>query len=352
MTRYPGSIHPIDYWNHSGYGDYPIDISSYHQDDYRFFLDEIYPEDSASNHGVEDRKVQELQHVNGVRRPEADDGIAEYLANVHQMNPHAPVSGRATQGVCWDGRAKCHGDRNLLFQLSRFKVRTDWGSQYPCSEEKLWSYQRLPKQNKRIPLSEEMATGNLVGFLNQPILPGSKEDAAIHRLANGMRLWEWGPDIVIKAFDDLDIVFFRGVLDTRIQIEWRSDEEIIGKRTGDRVLGLCIRLGHGRSRIVLNATRILLHAADPSSTMWATALHEMVHGYLDVLCDETHPSPIDNAMGEAWSVGGHGQSFRRIITAIDDRFRKYFNMSAISAGESFRLVPCGSNHQLEDKHDM
>ena len=153
-----------------------------------------------------------------------------------------------------------------------FKVKT---SHYPSSEEKLLSYQCLPKQNNRIPLSEEVATCKLVDWLNRPILPGSKGDAAMRRLANGMRLQEWGPDLVIKAFDDLDIVFFRGVLDTRTQIEWRTDEEIAG-RTGDRVLGFCIRLGHGRTRIVLNDTRILLYAADPSSTMWATALHEMV----------------------------------------------------------------------------
>ncbi|KAI4232501.1 MAG: hypothetical protein LQ349_004977 [Xanthoria aureola] len=327
----------------------------------------ICPEDSASNHGDDDREIREPQQVDGARGSQLDDqpmigqvsrwqhsfsakahvdGIAKYLAKMHQLQQQAPVSGGPARGVRWDGRAKCHGDRNLLFQVSRFEVRTDWGSQYPCLEEKLLSYQRLPKPNHPTLLSEEVATWNLVEFLNQPILPGSKEDAAIHRLANGMRLWEWGPDLVIKAFDDLDIVFFRGVLATRTQIEWRSDEEIMGRRTGEKVLGLCIRLGHGRARIVLNATRILLHSAHVSWCMWATVLHEMVHGYLDVLCDETHPSPIDNAMGEAWSVGGHGQYFRRIITAIDDRFRKYFNMSAISAGESFRLVPCGSNHQL------
>ncbi|KAL8658439.1 MAG: hypothetical protein Q9226_001007 [Calogaya cf. arnoldii] len=146
----------------------------------------------------------------------------------------------------------------------------------------------------------------------------------MRRLANGMRLQEWGPDLVIKAFDDLDIVFFRGVLDTRTQIEWRTDEEIAG-RTGDRVLGLLVQCSWGRRRLPNKSSK----DTSTSSAMKRTR------------------SPIDHAMGEAWSVGGHAQAFRRIIAAIDDRFRKYFNMSAISAGESFRLVPCGSNRQSE-----
>ena len=46
--------------------------------------------------------------------------------------------------------------------------------------------------------------------------------------------------------------------------------------TGDEVRGLCIRLGYKWSRIVLNVTRVLLRAADPFSSVWATALREKV----------------------------------------------------------------------------
>lgn len=39
-------------------------------------------------------------------------------------------------------------------------------------------------------------------------------------------------------------------------------------------------------------------------------------------------------MGSEWIEGGHGQHFREIITAVDNRFRKYFNMGAIAKWES------------------
>ena len=40
-------------------------------------------------------------------------------------------------------------------------------------------------------------------------LPQEEADA-IERLRDGLKIKNWGPDLVIKAFRDLDTVFFRG----------------------------------------------------------------------------------------------------------------------------------------------
>ena len=41
-----------------------------------------------------------------------------------------------------------------------------------------------------------------------------------------------GPNLVIKAFGDLDAVFVRGVLQLKTQTECRSDVDILGRRRG------------------------------------------------------------------------------------------------------------------------
>ncbi|KAL8649004.1 MAG: hypothetical protein Q9210_004658 [Variospora velana] len=173
----------------------------------------------------------------------------------------------------WDGRRKLDRNKHMLLEFAR---------------RSLVSYRRVPVPARKKPLSNELATRKVVSFLNEPIVPGSKEEAALHRLAEGMQLKDWGPDLAIKAFDDLDILFFRGVLATRTMINYCTQE----------------------------------------------------HAYFNTLCDDFHPSRRDFAEGKDWSIGGHGHCFRRIITAVDKRFFKYFKMYATGPWESFNLDRC------------
>ncbi|KAI4133339.1 MAG: hypothetical protein LQ338_000239 [Usnochroma carphineum] len=199
------------------------------------------------------------------------------LKEVHQPKRPSPAGkGTTTQGVYWDGRRKFHGDRHLLFELTRYEVRPDWGTPYPCNVKNLASYRRRPKKTRKKPLCNELATSKLVKFLNEPIVEGSKERAALYRLASGMQLQEWGPDLIIKAFDDIDLVFFRGVLATRTQISYWTEQQIRAEGELSPVLGFCNNLGYGRSHIVLNSSRIFLQCRDPFAQMWTTMLHEMV----------------------------------------------------------------------------
>lgn len=124
----------------------------------------------------------------------------------------------------WDGRRKLDRNKHMLLELARYQVRPEWGTAYPCSRRNLASYRRVPVPARKKPLSNELATSKVVSFLNEPIGTGSKEEAALHRLAEGMQLEDWGPDLAIKAFDDLDVLFFRGVLATRTMINYCTQE--------------------------------------------------------------------------------------------------------------------------------
>ncbi|KAL8841446.1 MAG: hypothetical protein Q9170_000909 [Blastenia crenularia] len=199
-------------------------------------------------------------------------------ANVRQPNPAAAANqGTTIQGKYFDGRSEFVGDRRRLHELTKYTVEPDQGTPYPCYARNLRSYQRRPRKNVKTPLSNEVATSKLVNFLNQDIVRGSPEHAAIHRLANGMQLEQWGPDLILKAFDDLDIVFFRGVMSTRTQIVYLTQQEIAQEwGRNSKIFGFCESLGYGRCRIVLNATSIFLHSPNPFAEMWLTMLHEMV----------------------------------------------------------------------------
>ncbi|KAI4159903.1 MAG: hypothetical protein L6R39_000279 [Caloplaca ligustica] len=243
-------------------------------------------------------------------------------------------------GLYWDGRRKFRGNRQRLFDQARQAVHPDKGTRYPCSLQNILSYRRRPEKSYKNPWSNEVATNKLVNFLNEPIKEGSKERAALYRLADGMQLEKWGPDLIIKAFDDLDLVFFRGVLATRTQISWMTTREIRAKGLTSSVFGFTEPLGHGRAHIVLNSTIIFLEDPNPFAQMWSTMLHEMVHAYFDALCDSTYPSRTDAAMGKEW-LDGHGHCFRKVITAVDKRYHKYFHMYASTLAEGLNLDRCG-----------
>lgn len=105
--------------------------------------------------------------------------------------------------------------------------------------------------------------------------PKAPEREAIERLTNAMRAGSrhdvWGPDLIIKAFCDLDVVFFRGRLRGHVCVRWLPD----WSKEGDADLGCTVFVGEGKCAIKLNADTILPDQLDPFVLMFATLLHEM-----------------------------------------------------------------------------
>ena len=86
----------------------------------------------------------------------------------------------------------------------------------------------------------------------------------------------WAPDLIIKAFVDLDRVFFLGLLRGHVTVEWRSASSFPRPTPTMLRMGVTQWLGGGKARILLNADAIF--ASTRLSTfkeMWRTMLHEM-----------------------------------------------------------------------------
>lgn len=134
-----------------------------------------------------------------------------------------------------------------------------------------------------------------------------REAAALGRLQDELEDVKqicWGPDIIIKMFADLDLVFFGGWLYGNVIVQrveeaelpraWGKTTPVGGNHDYDRVL------------ISLNADHIL-GCSKPFRQMMETTLHGMVHAYEKVLVARSN---IDGRLK------GHGPHFQRRLVAV------------------------------------
>ena len=82
----------------------------------------------------------------------------------------------------------------------------------------------------------------------------------------------WGPDLAMKAFGDLDILLFSGRLKDQVRLEWTRGN---GEDFGTTEMIIC-EGGKAFVDIALHAGTIFLNADhEPWRKMWGTLLHEM-----------------------------------------------------------------------------
>ena len=165
-------------------------------------------------------------------------------------------------------------------------VTADKGTQYQISQRDIDATQQLSSHNERPFVSAGRATQQLL-LQNCPrILYSSRERAAMDRLSAALsnaRCSFWHPDLIIKSFFDLDILFFRGVLRGNVCFDWGDPDLMnIREQMSGEFLGITIPGRPGRAEVVLNAKRIFLGSdmlgidvLNPFKTMFVTALHEM-----------------------------------------------------------------------------
>jgi hypothetical protein len=94
---------------------------------------------------------------------------------------------------------------------------------------------------------------------------------------------DWGPDLIIKMFFDLDRLFFGGYLSGKVCVEWAMGCRVVGSKSDDWCYLLGITTDHehtpcGRVRVRLNADAIILchKVKQPYRQAWCTMLHELV----------------------------------------------------------------------------
>lgn len=165
--------------------------------------------------------------------------------------------------------------REHLFEEAFDPVDAHHGTPYPCRQRDLDIVRDHPSHNPAPQVSPRQATLEIVQHNDIRRRLSSYEREAIHRLSDAVynaARYSWGPDLVIKSFLDLDIVFFGGALRGSVGVCWQSGELFPGC---DGITSKCSPPGH--STIHLSAERILL-GRNPFKAMFSTILHEMCVG--------------------------------------------------------------------------
>lgn len=170
--------------------------------------------------------------------------------------------------------------RRDLYKSCSSDLSTLRGTPYPCSPYDLLSSISISNLSPYSAKSPDEATVELERFLDPSARIDFTVQEAIDRLQAGLSIHDWKPDLVIKAFCDLDIVFFDGKLRGKTTIHWRRKSWWIHEARSlnghRRELARTDYLGNGKAAIHLNAWGILLDSPNAKTTMWSVVLHEMV----------------------------------------------------------------------------
>ena len=192
-------------------------------------------------------------------------------------------------------RATSHMSRQELYQAAFADVTVDSGSDYACTQSDLEATGGLARQlypedhhkdrkaSKRKWFSQpnpgpfitpRQASRDIFEHNDLRRKPHKFERGAIERLCEAIdrgRHGDWSPDFIIKAFCDLDIVFFGGQLRGHVCVRWQPNWSL----PGETMWGRCVFLEAGKCAIRLNADTILLDHPRPLEHMLVTMLHEM-----------------------------------------------------------------------------
>lgn len=227
------------------------------------------------------------------------------------------------------GRYETPHRRALYDSCFNEPISVSRGTPYDCLQSHIDDCEFLPDKRPHGKRSPDRATNELVFFLDPDASISSKVWDSIERLQEGLTR-DWKPDLIIKAFYDLDVVFFDGKLHGLTTLNWRSFQwwnEAFSSLDGyRRIEGRTKYLGNGKVAIDLNAWTILLDNPNAKKSIWNVVLHEMIHAYLCVMCGDITPDSYDRSRG--WT-DGHGWNFRHLIHSVHDRAMLHLNMPVI-----------------------
>lgn len=165
--------------------------------------------------------------------------------------------------------------RHLVEEALYGGVDAHYGTPYPCRQEDLDFIHHHPGRNDGPFVSARQATLEIVQHNDLRRRLPSYEREALRRLSiavHNASQRPWGPDLVIKTFLDLDVVFFGGALGGYVAVSWKDKYGFAAEGESQGRTETCPLLGH--AQIYLNAKAILL-GPSPFSHMFSTVLHEM-----------------------------------------------------------------------------
>lgn len=170
-----------------------------------------------------------------------------------------------------------------LRALALEPVRLNYGTLYPCSGSQLHdtiTHNTRPRRSSEYvsadKASREIQTHNTLGRnLSQGEYDAIRRLESLVITCMSGRI-SWTPDLIIKAFCDIDRVFFLGLLRGHVHVEWTPASSFAPAPSGRTRFAKTTPLGGGKARIRLNAHAILGSVGfPPFKVMWRVMLHEM-----------------------------------------------------------------------------
>ena len=256
--------------------------------------------------------------------------------------------------------------REQLFQEAFQPISLDTGTPYACSEADIDFHRRGVFKKDPDPYAFvdcRMATKEVLWQNDARRPPTGDEEAALDRLYGVFQSVKdeltIAPDLVIKAFSDLDLVFFGGRLRGNVAVQWVEDEFFCDREKPLTVRGHCsvyhndgsrISLD-GRCHIRLNATIVFRLGwkkpgdPEPWQQMIGSLLHEMCHAY-EVVRSPREKEPPDGSKG-------HGPLFNTRISVVHKRALRMLGMFAISRHKNYKqfhaFVPYSDRGQQDQR---
>ena len=220
--------------------------------------------------------------------------------------------------------------------------------------EKYFGYFDFDVSSPREEATVDEATRKLETFLDPGMCWTFPEVRAAHTRLKRLDVIhaynDWGPDVVYKAFEDINLVFFGGMLRNRVRIFWRTVDDMGAQKPNtpadkSHVPGMCVewqrplnfqapgedkvtRLGYGKMALVsLNAKLILLEPTEGNTkwdNMWGVLLHELVHAYLHTRTGYRAPTFLPSDTDKS-----HGECFERCVRAIHRQCQELSSLSTV-----------------------
>ena len=297
------------------------------------------------DHGHKDHPEGDQQHK---KHQHEDLRHKEYPEGEHRHKEHQHKDHRPKERPEGDHRHKEHPEgehrqkehrkghhitekefNHKMYELALLPFRENSGSPYRCKQSEIDFHRRgiFETPNKGPFVSRMEATEEVLRWNDEKRAPPREELEIIRRLAIAVHDAEnnalFSPDIVVKAFADLDQIFFGGRLRGNVFVQWAK--QIDPNRKGG-ILGQTGDIRTGQCRITLNAELLLLQrwskaGKNPVASTFGTLLHEMCHAYDLVRCPKNR------------NGGDHDKYWQTMIGVVHDRCCRILGTWAIEYWE-------------------
>jgi len=169
---------------------------------------------------------------------------------------------------------------------------------YPgCTSEQLYALQHFHAPEPDLvrrwrPRTLDKAPSNLKDFLAVP--PSDPENDATRRLDTAWKVKDWTPDVAIKAFSDIDIVYFGGQLKGRCRILWRESDKAMFRDHTNRIYQVASQLFADRTSHGTDPVECRHDLQNPcrARAQWTTPdlWHVSARDAARIFCDNLHNS--------------------------------------------------------------